>query len=53
VLARLIATGSPAAWVVQYRFSCDAPNGCSEREFVSKELWMRLRAGQPVNVRQA
>src|SRR5688572_29547940 len=53
VLARLIATGSPAAWVVEYRFSCDAPNGCSEREFVSKELWMRLRAGQPVNVRQA
>jgi hypothetical protein len=53
VLARLIATGSPAAWVVEYRFSCDAPNGCSEREFVPKELWMRLRAGQPVNVRQA
>ena len=53
MLARLIATGSPAAWVVQYRFSCDAPYGCSGRDFVSEELWMRLRAGQPVNVRQA
>jgi hypothetical protein len=53
VLARLIATGSPAAWVISYRFSCDAPRGCSERDFVSEELWMRLRAGQPVNVRQA
>jgi hypothetical protein len=52
VLARLIATGSPAAWVISYRFSCDAPRGCSERDFVSEELWMRLRAGQPVNVRQ-
>jgi hypothetical protein len=53
LLARLIATGSPAAWVVQYRFSCDAPYGCTGRDFVSEELWMRLRAGQPVNVRQA
>jgi hypothetical protein len=53
VLSRLIATGSPAAWVVEYRFSCDAPNGCSEREFVSEALWTGLRAGQPVNVRQA
>ena len=53
MLARLIATGSPAAWVVQYRFSCDAPYVCSGRDFVSEELWMRLRAGQPVNVRQA
>ena len=53
VLARLITTGSPAAWVIVYRFPCDAPNGCYERDFVSEELWMRLRAGQPVNVRQA
>jgi hypothetical protein len=53
VLSRLIATGSPGAWVVEYRFSCDAPRGCSEREFISEALWMRLRAGQPVDVRQA
>ena len=53
MLARLITTGSPAAWVIAYRFPCDAPNGCYERDFVSEELWMRLRAGQPVNVRQA
>ena len=52
VLARLIVTGSPRAWVVEYRFSCDAPHGCSGRDFVSEELWMSLRAGQPVNVRQ-
>ena len=53
MLARLIATGSPAAWVIDYRFSCDAPYGCRDRDFVSEELWMRLREGQPVNVRQA
>jgi hypothetical protein len=53
MLARLIATGSPAAWVIDYRFSCDAPYGCRQRDFVSEELWMRLREGQPVNVRQA
>jgi hypothetical protein len=53
VAARLIATGSPSAWVVEYRFSCDAPRSCSERDFVSEELWMRLSAGQPVNVCQA
>jgi hypothetical protein len=53
VLARAIATGSPMAWVVEYRFSCENPHGCSERDFVSEDLWMRLRAGEPVNVRQA
>jgi hypothetical protein len=53
VLARLIATGSSAAWVVEYRFPCSGPYGCTERDFVSEELWRNLREGQPVNVRQA
>jgi hypothetical protein len=52
VLARTIATGSPSAWVIDYRFPCDTMFGCFARDFVTEDLWMRLRAGQPVNVRQ-
>ena len=53
VLARTIATGSPSAWVIDYRFPCDSTFGCFARDFVDEDLWMRLREGQPVNVRQA
>jgi hypothetical protein len=53
VLARTIATGSPSAWVIDYRYQCDSLYGCFARDFVTEDLWMRLRAGQPVNVRWA
>lgn len=53
VLARTIATGSPSAWVIDYRRPCDSPYRCFARDFVTEDLWMRLREGQPVNVRQA
>jgi Protein of unknown function (DUF3592) len=53
VLARTIATGSPSAWVIDYRLPCDSSYRCFARDFVTEDLWMRLRAGQPVNVRQA
>lgn len=52
VLARIITTGSPQAWVIAYRFPCDAPRGCTARDFVSEAQWDRLRVGQPVYVRQ-
>jgi hypothetical protein len=52
-LSRLIVTGSPFAWVVDYRFACDAPHPCYGRDFIGEDQWMRLSAGQTVNVRQA
>ena len=52
-LARLIVTGTPLAWVVDYQFACDAPRPCFGRDFVSEEQWARLPAGGAVNVRQA
>jgi hypothetical protein len=51
-LSRLIATGSPFAWVIAYQFSCDAPRTCEGRDFVSEETWSRIRAGQVVKVRE-
>src|SRR5262245_3929157 len=52
VLARIITTGSASAWVVDYRLQCDSMYRCFARDFVTKEVWMSLREGQPVNVRQ-
>jgi hypothetical protein len=52
-LARLIVTGSAEAWVVDYRFPCAGGRTCFERDFVTEELWLPLRAGSTVNVRQA
>jgi hypothetical protein len=52
-LARIVTTGAPAAWVVDYRFPCAAGPACFGRDFVTMELWSRLQEGQPVNVRQA
>jgi uncharacterized protein DUF3592 len=52
-LARLIATGSAEAWVVDYRFPCAGGRTCSGRDFVTKELWLPLHAGSAVDVRQA
>jgi hypothetical protein len=53
-LARMIVTGSPDAWVVDYRFPCAAATGtCFGRDFVTEEQWWRLDSAVPVNVRQA
>jgi hypothetical protein len=52
-LARLIVTGSAEAWAVDYRFRCAAGPACLDRDFVTKEEWLPLRAGSTVNVRQA
>jgi hypothetical protein len=52
-LARLIVTGSAAAWAVDYQFRCAGGRTCSGRDFVTEEQWLLLRAGSTVNVRQA
>lgn len=52
-LARLMLTGSADAWVVVYRYPCNAARNCWEREFVRRELWSDLQVGQTVNVRVA
>ena len=52
-LGRLVVTGSPFAWVVDYRFACDAPRPCSGRDFVPQEVWNRLAPDAAINVRQA
>ena len=53
VLGRILLTGSPNAWVIDYRFGCDAAPVCWGRDFVSEDLWSRLRAGDTVNVRRS
>lgn len=52
-IARLITTGTPAAWVVDYRYPCRDGGTCTGRDFVTREYWSRLNVGMPVNVRQA
>ena len=52
-LARLIVTGSPKAWAVDYRFPCAGGRTCFDRDFVTEEQWLPVRAGSTVNVRQA
>jgi hypothetical protein len=52
-LARLIVTGSPFAWVVDYRFACGAPRPCEGRDFLREDAWRQLSTGQAVNVRRA
>ena len=51
-VSRWITTGSPYAWVIEYRFPCETAGSCQGRDFVSEETWSRLRAGQAVDVRQ-
>jgi Protein of unknown function (DUF3592) len=53
VLARQIVTGSAEAWVVDYRFRCEGGRTCFDRDFVTEEQWLPLRAGSAVDVRQA
>jgi hypothetical protein len=50
-LGRMIRTGSPDLWVVDYRYNCERPYGCTGRDIVPEELWHQLYAGQTVNVR--
>jgi hypothetical protein len=52
-LARLIVSGSAGAWVVDYRFPCGGGRTCLDRDFVTEEEWLPLRAGSTINVRQA
>jgi len=52
--SRAFVTGSFNAWVIDYRYPCSAVGGtCRGRDFVSHDLWSRLDAGRPVNVRQS
>ena len=50
-LARWIATGSPTAWVIIYRYPCAAYH-CDARDFVSEATWSQLQVGQTVDVRR-
>jgi hypothetical protein len=52
VLDRLILTGSPRAWIIEYRYECERPRECHGRDIVPEELWRRLHPGQTVNVRR-
>jgi hypothetical protein len=52
VLGRLILTGSPNAWRIDYRYECERPRGCYGRDIVPKALWLRLLPGQHINVRR-
>ena len=53
VLGRLIRTGSPTAWIVDYRYECARAQGCTGRDFVTEDLWHRLNPGQAVSVRRS
>ena len=50
-LARTLATGSPDAWIVEYRYSCGRTGRCWQQESVSRALWSTLRVGEAVAVR--
>jgi hypothetical protein len=52
VLGRLILTGSPEAWSIEYRYECERPRGCFGRDIVPEALWRRLYPGQTIDVRR-
>ena len=52
-IARVVLAGSLNAWVIEYRYACDAPYRCLGRDFVPEALWRRLHVNQNVNVRQS
>ena len=52
VLGRLILTGSPRAWSIEYRYECERPRGCYGRDIVPYALWRRLLPGQRIDVRR-
>jgi hypothetical protein len=51
LVARMILTGSPDVWIVEYRYACERPIGCHRRDFVPEALWRQLQTSQTVNVR--
>jgi len=51
-IARLIATGSPRTWAVEYRYDCGAAM-CRGRDVVTERFWSELSVGDPVGVRPA
>ena len=53
VLGRLILTGSPSAWIIEYRYACEHAVGCPGRDFVRESLWRKLYTGDPIKVRRA
>jgi hypothetical protein len=50
ILVRLALTGSPKAWVVDFRYPCRGTS-CTGRDFVSHDVWSTLRPEQTVNIR--
>ena len=52
VLGRLMLTGSPYVWSIEYRYECERPRGCYGRDIVPEALWRRLYPGQRVDVRR-
>jgi hypothetical protein len=52
ILGRLILTGSPHAWAVEYRYDCERPQGCYGRDIVPEALWHQLYPGQTIQVRR-
>jgi hypothetical protein len=52
LLGRLILTGSPRAWSVEYRYECERPQKCYGRDIVPEALWRRLYPGHTINVRR-
>jgi hypothetical protein len=53
VVGRLVLTGSPTAWIIEYRYPCGGPYHCRSKDFVPEALWRRLPVGEPVAIRQA
>jgi hypothetical protein len=53
VLGRLILTGSPYAWIVEYRFPCDRPYACTGRDYVPEGMWRGIYVGQTIDVRRS
>jgi hypothetical protein len=52
VLGRMILTGSPTAWTIEYRYECERPRGCYGRDIVPEALWRRLYPGKAIEVRR-
>ena len=52
VLGRLILTGSPHAWSIEYRYECERPRGCYGRDIVPEALWRGLYPGRTIDVRR-
>jgi hypothetical protein len=51
-LSRLILTGSPTAWIIEYRFACERAVGCRGLDFVPETRWHQLSNGDPIDVRR-